>query len=76
MELTTYIKSPRMITSGRGAWEGTLGELLERDFEKVEDRVMLNRDLEEQPSKDELLKLISLQDLEDILDDPNVEVIS
>lgn len=76
MELTTYIKSPRMITSGRGAWEGTLGELLERDFEKVEDRVMSNHDLEEQPSKDELLKLITLRDLEEILDDPNVEVIS
>lgn len=75
MELTTYIKSPRMIVSGRGAWEGTLGELLERDFEKVEDRVMLNHGLEKQPSKDELLKLISLRDLEEVLDDPNVEVI-
>lgn len=89
MNVTDIIRSPRTVAGGQGAWTGTLAELIERteryDEQRAADLVTkmiadgripaVDEDADERTLAD-VAHLITLDDVQDLTDDPNAIVIA
>ena len=81
----TMIDSPRTIANGRGAWQGTLGELVDHVMQyesemegQIIDEMIARGQISEETSDDsrldDLIQHITLDDIKSMTDDPNAKV--
>ena len=81
----TMIDSPRRIANGRGAWQGTLGELVDHVMQyesemegQIIDEMIARGQISEETADDsrldDLIQYITLDDIKSMTDDPNVSV--
>ena len=81
----TMIDSPRRIANGRGAWQGTLGELVDsimgedssmegQIIDEMIARGQISEETADDARLDDLIQYITLDDIKSMTDDPNVSI--
>ena len=81
----TVIDSPRHIANGRGAWQGTLGELVDnvmgedssmegQIIDEMIARGQISEETADDSRLDDLIQHITLDDIKSMTDDPNAKV--